>query len=109
MMDRIEFLHSMNRTSNLEIIDIVMTFFDQYMCLYNLVSDAGDTKINIKDPNYNSISFEVHYSNEETANRIFNSISMNKMYNIYGSLYNITPICRGNKVNINILKVENAQ
>ena len=102
-MDRIEFLQSINYMEGTSIHDILLSFFDQYMLLYNLVEDVQN--VSIIDTDGFNIIFQVTYSNTDTANRVVKRIMENPAIHIYESIYAINvEVVNNTTINISIMK-----
>ena len=83
-MDRIEFFHSINYTDKDNSVDLLMSFFDQYMLMYNLIDDIRT--VSYEQSYLNSIQFIIDYVSPAAAENNLNVVNANSMVNIYGSI-----------------------
>ena len=83
-MDRIEFFHSINYTDKAEATNLLMSFFDQYMLLYNLVDDIRS--VSYEQSYLNNIQFIIDYVSSAAAENNLIVVNANSMVNIYGSI-----------------------
>lgn len=83
-MDRIEFFHSINYTDKAEATNLLMSFFDQYMLLYNLVDDIRS--VSYEQSYLNNIQFIIDYVSSAAAENNLIVVNSNSMVNIYGSI-----------------------
>lgn len=83
-MDRIEFFHSINYTDKAEATNLLMSFFDQYMLLYNLVDDIRS--VSYEQSYLNNIQFIIDYVSPAAANNNMMIVNSHSMVNIYGSI-----------------------
>lgn len=90
-MDRIEFVQAIKR-DNMELAEVVIKFFDQYMLLYNLVDTVDD--ISIINSNDMSVCFELRYINPESATKLLGRLGQFNTMISYETPYNVfaTPI-----------------
>src|SRR5574344_1624975 len=85
-MDREQFLHSI-KSNDMEVSDIVVNFFDQYMLLYDLVDSVISTSIISSDKS--TISFQLDLADEQSAIVLRNKLAAIPAATIFDSLYNI--------------------
>lgn len=85
-MDREQFLHSI-KSSDMEVSDIVVNFFDQYMLLYDLVDSVISTSIISSDKS--TISFRLDLADEESVTTLRNKLANIPATTIFDSFYNI--------------------
>ena len=90
-MDRVEFIHSIGYTEGTDSVNLLMSFFNQYMLLYNLIDDIDK-----------SIEFFVDYKTATAAKRNINQIASQGIVNIYNStcFVNVSPV---SEKSVNIL------
>lgn len=86
-MDRIQFLQSIK---NIELSDIIASFFDQYMLIYNLIDKVNDIEVISK--NENAISFQLNYTDPQDIQRLKEKLSSTSSLVIYESMYGISSI-----------------
>ncbi len=82
-MDRIEFIHSISYADGTETVNLLMSFFNQYMLLYNLIDDIN--KITYDNSYMNSIEFIVDYKSPAAAKKNIAEIMSHNIVNIYNS------------------------
>ena len=85
-MDREQFLHSI-KSDNMEVSDIVVNFFDQYMLLYDLIDSVINTSIISSDQS--TISFQLDLADEESTTTLRNKLAAIPAATIFDSFYNI--------------------
>lgn len=85
-MDREQFLHSI-KSSDMEVSDIVVNFFDQYMLLFDLVDSVISTSIISSDKS--TISFQLDLADEESVTTLRNKLANIPAATIFDSFYNI--------------------
>jgi cell fate (sporulation/competence/biofilm development) regulator YlbF (YheA/YmcA/DUF963 family) len=86
-MDRLEFLQSIKR-NNMELADIVVHFFDQYMLLYNLIDTVND--ISIVNSSNSAISFQLDYSDTDSVQKLNEKLKLSPYISIYESNYAVS-------------------
>lgn len=89
-MDRIEFIHSISYTEEAETVNLLMSYFNQYMLLYNLIDDI--LKITYESSYANSIEFLVDYKSQESAKKNISEIMAHNPVNIYNKICHINII-----------------
>ncbi len=91
-MDRVEFIHSISYAEGTETVNLLMSFFNQYMLLYNLIDDIS--KITYESSYANSIEFLVDYKSQEAARKNISEIMAHNPVSIYNTIchVNITPL-----------------
>ena len=82
-MDRIEFVNSIRYTEDTDAVKTLITFFEQYMALYNLVEDI--VSVSCEGVDGNTIQFRIDYTSKDTALKNFNLINLNNSIVIYES------------------------
>ena len=100
-MDRVEFIHSIGYTEGTDSVNLLMSFFNQYMLLYNLIDDID--KISYIRSFNKSIEFFVDYKTATAAKRNINQIASQGIVNIYNStcFVNVSPVSE-KSVNIHL-------
>lgn len=87
-MNRIEFLQLLSsKSTNIEVTDIIVNFFDQYMIMFDLLSCVD--QIFIVNADKSSISFQLLYNDPDEVERLVQHLSTIPIVNIYGSNYRI--------------------
>ena len=84
-MDRIEFIHSIGYTEGTDTVNLLISFFDQYMLLFNLIEDINS--VSYEQSYMNNISFILEYISEAAAQKNINTIIENRVVGLYGGLY----------------------
>lgn len=82
-MDRIEFVNSIRYTEDTDAVKTLISFFEQYMLLYNLVE--GISSVSCECNNGNMIQFIIDYTNADTAKKNSALINTYNAVRIYGS------------------------
>lgn len=102
-MDRVEFLHSINCPEGTTGLDIIISFFDQYMLLYNMVDNVSQASlVHFVD---NLIIFQMICDSKKSAIDMYNKILANPSILIYESIYNVhADIVDDFTINISISK-----
>ena len=86
-MDRVEFIHSISYAEGTETVNLLMSFFNQYMLLYNLIDDIS--KITYESSYANSIEFLVDYKSQEAARKNISEIMAHNPVSIYNTICHI--------------------
>ena len=84
-MDRIEFIHSIGYTEGTDTVNLLISFFDQYMLLFNLIEDINS--VSYEQSYMNNISFILEYISEDAAKKNVNTIMQHNLVGLYGGLY----------------------
>ena len=87
-MDRIEFFHSINYTEESEATNLLISFFDQYMLLYNLIDNIRS--VSYEKSYLNQIQFIIDYISSKDAENNLQIINTYNIVNIYGSICCVT-------------------
>jgi hypothetical protein len=82
-MDRIAFVNSIGYTEDTDAVKTLISFFEQYMLLYNLVEDISS--VSCECINGNTIQFIIDYISADAAAKNTALINMNNAVRIYGS------------------------
>ncbi len=103
-MDRVEFLHSINCANGVNShLDLIMSFFDQYMLLYNIIDNITGTSIISSDEHH--IGFNVEYMDGASTQNTFQIITNNPVVELYQSIYSISVLVIDDRsLNITISK-----
>lgn len=84
-MDRVQFLHSISCPEVNGQLDIIISFFEQYMLLYNVIDDVSSASLIHSDNSM--ITFQITCTKKESAESIYNSLRDNPSISIYESVY----------------------
>jgi len=88
-MDRLEFVHLLSsRSNNIEVKDIIINFFDQYMIMYDMLNGVDDIFIANAD-NFN-ISFQMIFNDTDDVEELINHLASIPVVKVYESVYSIT-------------------
>ena len=103
-MDRIQFLHSINCNGVVELTDVIVGFFDQYMLLYNLVDNVNNVKI--LNSNDNLITFELNYIDNTSVYRLSKVLVNGGVIALYEKYFKVSfNILDDSSITISILKM----
>jgi hypothetical protein len=72
----------------MELADIVVHFFDQYMLLYNLIDTVND--ISIVNSSNSAISFQLDYSDTDSVQKLNEKLKLSPYISIYESNYAVS-------------------
>lgn len=94
-MDRIQFTESLDVC-----VDDEIKYFNQIMAMYDLVVNYENIKVNTVNGN-NCISFELHFSSEEIANKM-EKILRNNTITRFDKTYSVLTESKLNIVNVTL-------